>query len=135
MNFQFGAPNFGYNPQQTYFPQQPQQMVQPAPQPVQSPQPAFACRPVTNREEAVAAQTDYFSAGLIMPDLARGRIYFKRFNQQTGASDFYEFGLIQPEEPAKVEYITREEFEKFREEMKARKATVKKKTEVSEDDE
>lgn len=128
MNYQFGSPNYGYSPQQTFFPQpQPQQMAQPMQQP------AFTCRPVGSREEAVAAQADYFSAGLIMPELARGRIYLKRFNQQTGASDFYEFGLLQPEEPAKVEYVTREEFNKFCAEMAARKP--KKKTEVTEDDE
>ncbi len=126
MAFQYGAPNYGYSPQQTYFPQQ--QYTQPQ-------QPAFACHPVTSREEAVAAQTDYFSSGLVMPDLARGRIYLKRFNAQTGASDFFEFGIIQPEEPVKVEYVTKEEFEKFREEFKARKAPVKKKTEVIENDE
>ncbi len=132
MNFQFGAPSYGYNPQQTYFPQQqPQQMTQPMQQqPMQ--QPTFACRPVTNREEAVASQADYFSAGLIMPDFAHGRIYVKRFNQQTGVSDFYEFGLMQPEEPVKAEYVTREEFEKFRAEfMKKPKKNIE---EVSEDE-
>ena len=131
MAFQFGSP-YGYSPQQTYFPQQqytqPQTYTQPQ-------QPAFACHPVTSREEAVAAQTEYFSAGLVMPDLARGRIYLKRFNQNTGASEFYEFGLVQPEEPAKIEYVTKEEFDKFRDEMKTRKAPVKKKAEVVEDDE
>lgn len=135
MAFQFGAPNYGYSPQQTYFPQQqytqPQQMQ---PQQMQPQQTAFACHPVTSREEAVAAQTDYFSAGLVMPELSRGMIYLKRFNPQTGASDFYEFKLVQPEETPKVEYVTREEFDKFRDELKTKKASVKKK-EVIEDDE
>lgn len=129
MAYQYGAPGYGYNPQQTYFPQQ-----QYAQQQMQPQQPAFACHPVTSREEAVAAQTDYFSAGLVMPDLGRGMIYLKRFNPQTGASDFYEFKLMMPEETPKVEYVTREEFEKFRDEFKSKKASVKKK-EVVEDDE
>ena len=133
MAFQFGAPGYGYSPQQTYFPQQ--QSQQYAPPQTYAQQPAFACHPVTSREEAVAAQTEYFSAGLVMPDLAKGRIYLKRFNQNTGASEFYEFGLIQQEEPAKVEYVTKDEFNKFVEDMKARKATVKKKVEAAEDDE
>ena len=121
MAFQFGAPNYGYNPQQTYFPQQqftaPQQM-----QPQQM-TPAFACHPVTSREEAVAAQTDYFSSGLVMPDLSHGMVYLKRFNQQTGSSDFYEFRLVtqeQKEESVAPKYVTVEEFEKFQKELSRR---------------
>lgn len=128
MPFQYGYPNYGYNPGTTYMPQQQPQQMQP-PQ-----QPAFACHPVTSREEAVAAQTDYFSAGLVMPELSRGMIYLKRFNPQTGASDFFEFKLMQPEEKPQIEYITREEFEKFREEMSAKKSVIKKKTEAGEDE-
>ena len=121
MAFQFGAPNYGYNPQQTYFSQQqftaPQQM-----QPQQM-TPAFACHPVTSREEAVAAQTDYFSAGLVMPDLSHSMVYLKRFNQQTGSSDFFEFRLVtqeQKEESAAPKYVTVEEFEKFQKELSRR---------------
>lgn len=132
MAFQFGAPGYGFSPQQTFFPQQPQQYTPPQ---TYAQQPAFACHPVTSREEAVAAQTEYFSAGLVMPDLAKGRIYLKRFNQNTGASEFFEFGLIQQEEPTKVEYVTKDEFNKFIEDMKTRKATVKKKGEAVDDDE
>lgn len=131
MAFQFGAPNYGYNPQQTYFPQQmPQQTMQ-----QQMPQ-AFACHPVGSREEAIAAQTDYFSAGLIMPDLSHGMVYLKRFNQQTGASDFFEFRHVSEakEEPPVVQYVTVEEFEKFRAEVMAKKVSVKKKVEVDEDE-
>lgn len=115
MNYQFGSPGYGYSPQQTYFTQpQPQQMAQPMQQP------AFTCRPVGSREEAVAAQTDYFSAGLVMPDLSHGVIYLKRFNQQTGASDFFEFKLAQPEAKSEVQYVTVAEFEKFQKELSRR---------------
>lgn len=127
MAFTYGYPNYGYNPGNTYMPPQ-QQMPQQNGQ-------AFACHPVTSREEAIAAQTDYFSAGLVMPDLGKGMIYLKRFNPSTGSSDFFDFRLVQPEEPAKVEYVTKEEFDKFRTEMLAKKAPVKKKVEVIEDDE
>lgn len=111
MAYQYGAPNYNYTPMQTFFPQQQQQM-----------NPAFACHPVGSREEAVAAQTDYFSAGLVMPDLSHGVIYLKRFNQQTGASDFYEFRLVteNKEQPAAAQYVTVEEFEKFQKELSRR---------------
>lgn len=111
MAYQFGAPYTGYQPGQTYFPQPPQYQ-----QPQQQMPAAFACHPVGSREEAIAAQTDYFSAGLVMPDLSHGAIYLKRFNQQTGASDFFEFRMEQPEvkkEPPTPEYVTRDEFERF----------------------
>lgn len=76
-------------------------------------QQSFSCRPVTSREEAVAVQTDFFSMGTIMPDLAHGVIYLKRINQQTGAADFFEFAYRQPEAEQKPDYITRQEFEEF----------------------
>lgn len=109
MAYQYGAPNYNYTPMQTFFPQQQQQM-----------NPAFACHPVGSREEAVAAQTDYFSAGLVMPDLSHGVIYLKRFNQQTGASDFFEFKLAQPEAKSEAQYVTVAEFEKFQKELSRR---------------
>lgn len=74
-------------------------------QPAQGQQTAsggFICRPVTCREEAVAAQTEYFSAGLIMPDLGHGMVYIKRFNPNTGNSDFSEFGYIPPQAQAEA---------------------------------
>lgn len=61
----------------------------------------FVCRPVASREEAVAAQTDFFGPGIIMPDLGHGMIYLKRFNQTTGASDLLEFAYI-PSQPAQA---------------------------------
>lgn len=132
MAYPYGYAPYGYNPQQTFMPQQNVQQPQmQAPQMAQ----AFACHPVTSREEAVAAQTDYFSAGLIMPDLSKGMIYLKRFNAGTGSSDFFEFRLVQAEENKEVRYVTVEEFEKFKADFLARKATVKKKAEVAEDDE
>ena len=81
--------------------------MQPAPpqQPSQQPQQngantqqMFLCRPVTSREEAIAAQVDFMGPGTIMPDLSHGKIYLKRFNQNTGSSDFFVFSA-QAEEP------------------------------------
>lgn len=121
MAFQYGTPGYGYNPMNTFMPQQTNMQQFPGQQMQQNP--AFACHPVGSREEAVAAQTDYFSAGLVMPDLSHGMIYLKRFNQQTGASDFYEFRIMQPEqkeESRSVQYVTVEEFEKFQKELSRR---------------
>ena len=95
--------------------QQYQQTYQPPMQVYQPPrQGEFLCRPVTCREEAVGAQVDYFSP-LVMPDLGHGVIYLKRFNPQTGSSDFVEFRASQPEAPP--QFVTMEEFNAFREEV------------------
>ena len=60
--------------------------------------PGFTCRPVTSREEAVAAQVDFLGPGSIMPDFGHGMIYFKRFNPGSGSAEFYEFSLLQPQQ-------------------------------------
>ena len=67
--------------------------------PQMSPQPMYQARPVTSREEALGQQVDFFGAGTLMPDLSHGVVYLKRFNQNTGGSDLYEFRLVQPEAP------------------------------------
>ena len=96
---------------------------------MQAQQPAqsggYICRPVTCREEAVAAQVDYFSAGLVMLDLAHGMIYVKRYNSNTGLSDWGEFKYCppQPEAPAvdPAQFVTRKEFDEFARRMQAMK--------------
>lgn len=70
---------------------------------------SYACRPVTSREEAVAAETSYFSPGTLMPDLAHEVIYLKRFNPNSGASDFLTFALKADEPEPKVEYASTQE--------------------------
>lgn len=113
----------GYNTVNT--PYQPQQQTTPmqAQQPAQSG--GYICRPVTCREEAVAAQVDYFSAGLVMPDFAHGVIFVKRFNPNTGVSDFGEFKYTPPapvHESGSIDtsqFITRKEFEEFTRRMQA----------------
>ena len=99
------APNPGFQqyPQMNYQ-QQRMDYLQSMQQPQQTQQPGdLQARIVTSREEAVAAQTDYFSAGLVMPDLGHGTIYLKRFNPQTGASDFFEFRAVQEEKAEETE--------------------------------
>ena len=96
----------------------------PQPQPMQQ-NSGFTCRPVTCREEAIAAQVDYFSAGLVMPDLPHGVIYVKRFNSNTGASEFGEFKYAPPAPAVESggintsQFITRKEFEEFARRMRA----------------
>ena len=75
----------------------------------------YQVRPVGSREEAVAAQVDYFSLGLLMPVPGQPVIFFKRFNPDTGMSDFVEFIARQPEPP--VQYVTRDEFEAWKQSM------------------
>ncbi len=51
--------------------------------------------------------TNFTSAGDIMPDLGHGVIYLKRFNPNTGTSEFAEFKYAAPTPPEKPqEYAT-----------------------------
>lgn len=85
--------------------------------PQAAPAPAYAVQPVTRKEEALAVIADPMSAGVLMPDLDHGRIYVKRFNPNTGTSDFAEFSLAATQaahesaEP-ETEYVTMDEFKR-----------------------
>lgn len=92
----FGAyqpPQNGFNQFPTNFPAMQQNAPQP---PAAAPQQGFSVHPVTSREEAMAVQADFFGLGTLLPSLAQGVIWLKRFNPQTGASDMLEFKLVQP---------------------------------------
>lgn len=92
-----------------YPPYQPRQYAQPY---QQTPVPTYQVQPVGSREEAIAVPVDYFSLGTIMPVPGQGVMFFKRFNQQTGQSDFVEFVARQPAPP--VQYATKEELDELR---------------------
>ena len=77
----------------------------------------FACRPVTSRLEAEAVPVDFMNAGTVMPDLAHGCVYIKRFNPNTGASDFLVFTAQQVQEPSSVQYATIQDLNALREEL------------------
>lgn len=62
-------------------------------------QPAYSVRPVTSREEVMAAQIDFMGPGGLFPDLGHGVVYLKKFNQATGASDILEFRYAEPAPP------------------------------------
>lgn len=73
----------------------------------------YICRPVTSREEALATPIDYMSAGIIMPDIAHGMIYVKRFNAQTGVSEFGDFAVVPPPTPKQeinTDYALKDDF-------------------------
>lgn len=136
-------PNYGYNP--GYAPQgrpvsfatapwyASAQMQQNAPGVPQTP--AFTVQPVTRKEEALAVIADPMSSGVLMPDLDHGVIYVKRFNMNTGTSDFAEFLLQMPaaapvaaqeREEEKVEYVTADEFRRVVEPLAREVAALRK---------
>ncbi len=129
MNGYGGMPNMaqyngGYQqnfpPSQQYMPQVGQQPMAQQPKMADS----YNCVPVSSKEEALAVRAELFSMGTIMPDLAHGMMYLKRFNQKTGSPEFYEFAYNPPEptempqakapqSAANVEYVPREDFNKL----------------------
>lgn len=85
---------------------------------------SYLCVPVSSREEAIGVRAEALSMGTLMPDLAHGFIYFKRLNQSTGTSEFYEFGDVTPKEipPVQIQqqqeensnkYVVQEDFTKL----------------------
>ena len=115
-------PYNGYSPMNTYMPQQAFAAPQSATvaQPMNNPQPMFNCRPVTSKEEAQAVQVDFFGPGTLMPDLGHGVVYLKRFNQNTGACDIFEFVAQQPKEERPVRYATIDDLNALRDELTRR---------------
>lgn len=94
------------------------------PQMMQPTQPGYSVRPVGSREEAVGAQADFMSPGLIMPDLGHGVIYFKRFNSDAGSTEFHEFKLVAPAPPP--QYATLADLEALKAELTEKKAQRRK---------
>ena len=130
-------PYGGYQPMQ--MPQMTTQMPMPqmAPQMPQTGQMSGGglspmSRPVSSREEAQACAADFSGALMIFPDLAHSRVYLKRWNMQTGAADFVEFGPVIESAPAeeapKVEYVSlqayQEDMDKLRKELAGLKKVI-----------
>ena len=80
----------GYNP---YYPAQvpaaPQ--MQQMPQAPQVQQSGMLCRPVTSPDEAKNTPVDFMGNLMIFPDVQNNRIYTKRWNGQSGMTEFCEF--------------------------------------------
>lgn len=120
-NYGWSGYNPGYMPQ---MPLQPAQSAQPVPV-ANNPANGFSCRPVTSKEEAQAVQVDFFGPGTLMPDLAHGVVYLKRFNQNTGSCDIFEFTAQQTKEPEPVRYATIDDLNALREEILNARKVVK----------
>lgn len=100
-----GMPMNGYTP--SYTPQVGYSNIQPSmqlnqytpqPQPQQMAQNvAIQGRMVTSKEEALGVPVDFLGQPMFFPDLAHGVIYLKRFNTNTGAADFAEFRICNPQ--------------------------------------
>ena len=90
----------------------------------------FLVQPVTRKEEALAVIADPMAPGVLMPDLDHGVIYVKRFNPNTGTSDFAEFAITaavpQEREEPQVEYVTAEEFKRVVEPLAREVAALRK---------
>ena len=123
-------PYGGYQPMQ--MPQMP--MPQMAPQMPQTGQMSGGglspmSRPVSSKEEAQACAADFSGALMIFPDLAHSRVYLKRWNMQTGAADFVEFGPVTDvptEEVQQAEYVCLQTYQEDMEKLRKELAGIKK---------
>lgn len=121
MAFNYGFPNYGYNPGNTYMPQQPQQIQQPM-------QSGVMCRPVSSIEEAKGMQVQFDGSLYAFINLNAGEIYTKQFNFNTGSTDFEVYTKAKPAPP--VAYATTSDIEEIRKEL----AALKKAKEVEHDE-
>lgn len=90
---------------QTYFPQR-QEYPQTA---------GLSCRPVTSREEAVAAQIPFDGSTTYFVDTSNRKIYAKTFDFGTGTAPLVVYSREQ--EPPPVVYATMEDLNRFRDEI------------------
>lgn len=89
---------YGYNPYQQRMTQQP--MYQPA---VSYPIQQIKGRPVTNIEEAKAAQIDFDGSSTYFPSIAEGKIYEKAIDLN-GTPIFRVYELAKPQERKEINY-------------------------------
>ena len=118
---------YGYQPQYNPGFQQPQQAYQQRMNFLQSAQPmqqsGLQARPVTCREEAVAA-TVFPGSPIIFLDRAHGMAYYKAVDAQTNAVEFVDLAVVMPaQQPAQPtaqqlpQYATLADLEAIRGEM------------------
>lgn len=87
-------------------------------------------RPVSSREEAQATAADFSGALMLFPDISHGRVYLKRWNMQTGAADFVEFGpVVEAAEAPTAEYVClqtyRDDIERLQKELAELKGVIR----------
>lgn len=110
---QYGGANaYSQQPQQMY--QQPRMEFL---QSMQLQQSGIQARPVTGREEAVAA-TVFPGTPVLFLDRAHGAVYYKAMDPNTGAAEFVDFVVAQPvQQPVPPQYATMADLQAIREEM------------------
>lgn len=82
-------------------------------------------RPVSGKEEAMAAAADFSGAMMLFPDIAHGRVYLKRWNMQTGAADFLEFAPVTEQRSVQTEYVSAQTFQTELEKLRSEIASMK----------
>lgn len=83
-------------------------------------------RPVSSREEAQATAADFSGALMLFPDISHGRVYLKRWNMQTGAADFMEFGpVVEAAETPAAEYVCLQTYQTDMDALKKELADLK----------
>lgn len=110
----YGGSNTFQPPQQPFLPSRMDYMQSMQPQPS-----GIQARPVTGREEAVAA-TVFPGTPVLFLDRAHGAVYYKAIDPQTGAAEFVVFTVaqpVQPQTPPAPQYATLADIEAIRGEM------------------
>lgn len=77
----------------------------------------IVARVVTGREEAVAAQIIPDGNPVLFVDYGQKRIYFKRYDPNTGTAEFHDFVLDTPKPPEAPQYATLDMIEAMRGEI------------------
>ena len=84
------------------------------------------CRPVSSKEEARAFQIDLDGSLWVFTDVGNDKIYTKQVNSD-GTATFKTYILTQDENPyAQPEYVTKEEFEKVIQSLRAAAGQIQK---------
>lgn len=116
--------NYQQNPMFNGYQQQAQQTFLPTRmdymQSMQPQQIGIQARPVTGREEAVAA-TVFPGSPVLFLDRTHGAVYYKAVDPNTNAVEFVDFTVAQPAPPqAPPQYVTVEMFDQWRSEFESR---------------
>ncbi|MBP3311047.1 MAG: hypothetical protein J6L72_02290 [Butyricicoccus sp.] len=109
----YQQPMYGYQqPQQQMYQQSRMDFLQS----MQPQQGGLQARPVTGREEAVAA-TVFPGSPVLFLDRAHGAVYYKAVDPNTNAVEFVDFAVAQPVQQTVPQYATLADIEAIRGEM------------------
>lgn len=109
----YQQPMYGYQqPQQQMYQQSRMDFLQS----MQPQQGGLQARPVTGREEAVAA-TVFPGSPVLFLDRSHGAVYYKAVDPNTNAVEFVDFAVAQPVQQTVPQYATLADIEAIRGEM------------------